>query len=171
MGPCGSGRLYQIVTIEGTELNFGDNQLEWLYRTSDDQANANSVPLNDPTDVCGYSDGMGKPTWMEVNLPSRPKSIMDYTMVGHTYYGRGSLGQTACQEVYAAHILERTAAILAVGPEFDDAINRVRHPTIDYANPDLTPVYNQFFSDITALDGTVGMTVRDFMCERANQCE
>jgi len=162
---------YQLVTIEGTELNFWDNQPEWLYRTSDDQNNEHLVPLDDPDNICGYADGSGKPAWQVVALPSVPTVGPEFSMVGHTYYGRGKLGQTACHEVYAAHILRRTQEILDDGPASDDAINLVLHPTQDYANPNLTGVYDQFFSDIMDLDGVVGMTVRDYMCERAGACE
>ena len=162
---------YELVTIEGTELNFWDNQLEWLFRTSDDQSNPDLVPLNDPGNACGMADGSGKPAWQVVALPSRPFWAPDYNMVGHTYFGRAGAAGVECQRVYSAHILARTMEIISAGPKSDDAINMVLHPQLDYASPDLSEVYNQLFADVVATGGVVGMTVRDYFCDRVGICE
>jgi hypothetical protein len=162
---------YQLVTIEGTDLNFGDNRAEWIYRTGDDQNNAEIVDLSDPTDACGYSNGKGKPAWKSLALPSLPKEAKGYSTLGHTYFGKGQLGLADCQQVYSDNIVSRTKEIIARGPKTTEAVNMVLHPILDYAHPTLTGVYDQFFKDIVATNGVVGMTVRDYMCQRASLCE
>jgi hypothetical protein len=162
---------YQLVTIEGTDLNAGDNRPEWIYRTSDDHNNVEAEALDDGGDECGYSDGTGKPAWLVVALPSQHRGTGTVTSVGHTYFGKGKTGTAACQSAYAAHILRRTEQILARGPKANEAINMVLHPDIDYGFSALTGVYDQFFADVSALSGIVGMTVRDYSCQRAAHCE
>jgi len=162
---------YQLVTMEGTDINLYDGQPEWIYRTSDDQHSAFAIDLDDPSDLCGFDDGSGKPAWHSVTLPSTPSSSRDYTSVGHTYFGKGEAGTAECLEMYRVHILARTQEILDAGHESTDSINMVLHPVLDYAFPTLTDVYDQTFADLAALDGVFGMTVRDYMCERAEECE
>jgi hypothetical protein len=165
---------YQLVTIEGTDLTLYDNQPEWLYRTSDDQHSLHWEDLDDEFNLCHYADGTGKPAWRGVTLPSTATKADGFTKVGHTYFGKGEVGVqggAACQQVYADHILVRTKTLLSDGVETTDAVNMVFHPDIDYGLPHLTPGYDDFFQNIAEEEGVIGMTVRDYMCERVGVCE
>ncbi len=162
---------YTLVTVEGTGLTVDcDAQPEWIYRASDDHRNVDAVALDDPTDACGFEDGSGKPAWKVIALPSRPEPTRDFTKVGHTYFGKGAHANVDCLGLYTTQILARTEEIQTAGPAREDAINMVLHPVLDYGVASLTDTYDQFFLDIAA-QGGVGMTLRAYMCERADYCE
>jgi hypothetical protein len=164
---------YELMTMDGTGLEVhGDERPEWIYRTGSDGHNNDAFELMyDPVaDECGFASGSGKPAWKVVALPNRATAMDDHTLLGYTYFGKGSANSVDCLSLYTAQILARTRAVQVAGPDAGEGINMVLHPVSDYGSTHLRPVYDQFFQDI-ANQGGEGMTVRHFMCDRAGVCE
>ena len=129
--------------------------------------------LVDSADACKLQLG-GRPAWGAVVVPSSINSqpAKGFSTLGHTYWGIANAKNAACQQVYASNIMMAVEARLAdPARTTTDVVNMVLHPVIDYDhNPDVRAIYDTFIDDLGARPDVIGMTVRQFMCQRVAVC-